>query len=367
MKARGTKNKRMLSWILGLFVMLQTSAQLLNYIISEEMIRPLNEAFATGNVIGILLEVWRSIGMSVAENWISFSMLLIISCVGYFLYNHIRNDTEKISRTASVIALSFANLVLCGQFYLADSYSQRWIDIQKFWNRNRIMLIVLMSIVALALVSIMIFKSVKRLKKISDEFDEISRIDSDAADSTERKDEISKKNTESLHRDLDDKEFAWKHPFLYAWFSYCYYLNRRRKIRNRFKNKKSKLKKDSKLSQIEEKENNKLTNLKSNTDTHKLIKWADVICVIIALLAAIFACCFIPNWDFKNGILNDFIDNLKGLIDISESTSDIILIFGSILYLPVFFILIFYVIYFVINLNPQNSTLKTATQPERLS
>lgn len=344
------------------------------------MIPPLNEAIATGNVISILLEVWRSIGMSVAENWISFSLLLIISCVGYFLYNHIRNDTEKISRTASVIALSFANFVLCGQFYLADSYSQRWTDIQKFWNMNRIMLIVLTSIVVLALVSIMILKVVKRLKMINRELDGISPTDSDSADKTEGNDGEVEKNSDASHIKLNDKDFAWKHPFSYAWRSYCYYRSQRKEINNKFKNEKATLKKENRLECLKNRLGHKprrrkfhglrlgiklfkIRNTKTGNSTSEENRVQSVMTTIVAVLCGFFSIGIIVWIVWLVCIANDdtnqyaeiptkILDAIDSLIENLNAAENpliqVLFAFGTVALLAILVLLIYFTSYFVL-------------------
>ena len=106
--------------VLTILAFIQGSAQLL-------------KACFSGNDNQVI-KVWISIGDSMCNNWIAFSVFLLFAAIGYIYYETIFFSDENVSvdevrnykkAVVKTILLVIINLILCNQIYSTDSLSAK--------------------------------------------------------------------------------------------------------------------------------------------------------------------------------------------------------------------------------------------------
>lgn len=206
------KKIKLFDWLLTIFAIIQGSAQLVGVFVPENTV-------ATSS----LLKIWISIGDTISDNWLAFSITLVLTALGYFLYRLIyctpQADKDEEKRRAIVTSfLVIINLALCNKIYSTQSLSEKLI-----FFKSHIAIIIIAILIILPIIAATLF--FKNERKITEK---LSKINS-KSEPMRSADGINGQNNAVDEYNL--ASFRMQHPISYAMRSMASYRGYKAKLK----------------------------------------------------------------------------------------------------------------------------------------
>lgn len=324
------KNK-LWCWIMVFLVALQATAQLLEYIIVDTSNSP-------------FLKVWISFGSSISQNWLAFSITLVLITLGCIIYNKLDNKPYKLSDDISREIILIINLILCNKIYSSTSCIEKLNYFKSHYSVVIALVLIVLSSLAFSII-------IKGQKKISEELGTITQ----QGENNDNEDGSRISDSEAA--------FAWKHPILYSWHLRNYYSNKRKTIKNESKNETvknkaayKKKKEEYKFERLEALNKNSQKN-GQRVENSKYLMIQGIISTLIASLSVILLvrAFVIDAKSDGNGIVTFFNKIIKNIINLRSVFNDadtpiknFLLSLGSALLFIILIITLYLLIYILV-------------------
>ncbi len=301
---------------LFLFVLLQIGSLLMQLFLTPETIHNY-----------FVLNILASLGKSISENWVAFSLILIFSIVGYLFYNEVFSSDDHANTNncngyaVRALILAALNFILCNKLYSTESISQKIIFLKAHIDSVIFLVVVLACCAAIILLD-------RRIKRINKDLEK-NRISSTEPQESQ--------NLQPNTSDTDELiSFKIGHPIAYYFRTLACYNLEVKKLKLERKKKALNLKMqydekrtESRLQAIGQKAGNNLQN--KLTGCILKIKSGgflnNIAIAISMLLTIIFSCFIVYNLFNENSSLLTIFDNLaKRIVDpdnISEQVKNI--------------------------------------------
>ena len=315
--------------VLTILAFIQGSAQLL-------------KACFSGNDNQVI-KVWISIGDSICNNWIAFSVFLLFAAIGYIYYETIFFSDENVSvdevrnykkAVVKTILLVIINLILCNQIYSTDSLSAKAQYLQ-----DHVEAVVICTVIFAAIVIALLF--ICHEKKVRSDID---KMKGQSVANTE--------NGESEDGTIDVSklaEFKLSHPISYAFRSLIDNRTEMQKLRAEREKKyielRIKFDEESHNKKIKELQNKDISKANSTMEDPRediFIKSSAIISMLISLALAIFLLVL-----YQRNITDGLYNWLKNMGELSELAAKVLQEIGKIFLIVVVYFATYLIIYLI--------------------